>query len=368
MRGAPPVHFVVPVWGESYVRTFLDYCLPAQLSPDNIPSLGKDGGDQYIIYTTPADQAVIEASESCRALQRFMPVTFEHIDLTLFDGEKYQCKSECYRKALQQAIASNAAVIALNADVLFANGFLRSVKNLLTQGKRVIEVPGPRGLRDPIAKALDAEFRGADGISISIEPIELAKLWLKNLHPQLQMHYVEGVEGETFHPSHLYWLVGQEGAIIRGFHLYPIVIYPGNRSVNFSGTIDDDLVANLGVTEQEKYLAQDSRELFCCELSLPETNVGRMAGRGDMRRVVEFYLSYSRNNIDNIKKEILITGVPVLGDIWKVRRKQSAQFTRRVLRLYNAERRRRTLQTLIARARAAIIARVRAAIFRKRAS
>jgi hypothetical protein len=354
MRAAPPVHFVVPVWGESYVRTFLDYCLPAQLSPDNISSLGKEGGDRYIIYTTPADQAVMEASESCRALQRLMPVMFEHIDLTLFDGEKYQCKSECYRRALQQAIISDAAVIALNADVLFANGFLRTVKELLARGKRVIEVPGPRGLRDPIAKALDSRFRGVDGISISIEPIELAKLWLRNLHPQVQMHYVEGVEGETFHPSHLYWLVGQEGAIIRGFHLYPIVIYPGERSINFNGTIDDDLVANLGVTEQEKYLAQDSRELFCCELSLPETNVGRMAGRGDMRRVVEFYLSYSRNNIGNIKKEILITGVPVLGDIWKVRRRQSAQFTRHLLRLYNAEVRRRAMQALWARVRAAI--------------
>ena len=97
----------------------------------------------------------MEASESCCALQRLMPVTFEHIDLTLFDGEKYQCKSECHRKALQQAITSNAAIIALNADVLFANGFLRTVEELLARGKRVIEVPGPRGLRDPIAKALD---------------------------------------------------------------------------------------------------------------------------------------------------------------------------------------------------------------------
>ena len=355
MRVAPPVHFVVPVWGESYVRTFLHYCLPAQLSPDNIPLLSADRGDRYIIYTTPPDRALMEASDSYRALQRIIPVTFEFLDLTLFDGEKYQCKSECYRKALQQAITCNAAVIALNEDVLFANGFVRAILGLLCSGKRVIEVPGPRGLRDPIAKVLDSDFRGTDGISISIEPIELSNLWLKNLHPQLEMHYVEGPEGETFHPSHLYWLVGEEGVIIRGFHLYPIVIYPGDRSINFNGTIDDDLVANLGVTQEEKYLAQDSRELFCCELSLPETNVGRMAGRGDTRRVVEFYLSYSRNNIDNLRKEILITGVPDLGDIWKVRRKQSARFTKHLLRQYNAEVRRRAMRAAFTRVRAAFL-------------
>ncbi len=83
-----------------------------------------------------------------------------------------------------------------------------------------------------------------------------------------------------------------------------------------------------------------------------------MGGRGDMRRVVEFYLSYSRNNIDNIKEEILMTGVPVLGDIWKVRRKQSAQFTRRLLRLYNVEVRRQAMQAWYARVRAALKKRV----------
>src|SRR5258708_1046429 len=118
MSVAPPIHFVVPVWGESYVRTFLHYCLPPQLSPHNIPALSGNGGNRYIIYTTPSDQAVMEASELYRALQRIIPVRFELLDLTLFDGEKYQCKSECYRTALQQAITCNAAVVALNADVL----------------------------------------------------------------------------------------------------------------------------------------------------------------------------------------------------------------------------------------------------------
>jgi len=51
MGAAPLLHFVVPVWGESYVKTFLDYCLPAQLSPENIPFLGKNGNHGYTIYS-----------------------------------------------------------------------------------------------------------------------------------------------------------------------------------------------------------------------------------------------------------------------------------------------------------------------------
>lgn len=56
-----------------------------------------------------------------------------------------------------------------------------------------------------------------------------------DMHPQLSMHFVEGPEGAPFHPSHLYWPVGEEGVVIRGFHLYPIVIDPRDSAVAFSG-------------------------------------------------------------------------------------------------------------------------------------
>jgi hypothetical protein len=217
----------------------------------------------------------------------------------------------------------------------------------------VIEVPGPRALRDPLAVALTA-FRGPDGISISIEPDELSKLWVANLHPQLQMHYVDGPEGGIFHPSHLYWLVGQEGAIIRGFHLYPIVVDPRNTTISFSSTIDDDLVANLRLSKNELFLAQDSRTMFCCEMSPPDHYVGQMARRGDLARYVDFYLSYARTNIRNLTREIIVTGVHDLGPQWHTRRAQSERFTRLLLKQFNRERRRRTLQKIRGRLRAAI--------------
>ncbi len=347
MRDAPPLHFVVPVWGERYVGVFLDYCLPAQLSADNIPALGGAGVNRYVIYTTHADHHRLVAAPAYLALQRMISVSIEYIDSMLTTSgdapamEKYQVKSECYRRALICAATAGAAVIALNADILLANGFVRSVIDLLARGKRVIEVPGPRGLLDPIGRALISRFRGADGVSISIEPTELSALWLANMHPQLEMHHVEGPAGGVFHPSHLYWLVGEQGVIIRGFHLYPIVTEPRDSAIRIGSSIDDDLVANLRLSPDDSFLAQDSRAMFCCEMSPPEHYVGQMAERGDLRRYVEFYLSYAKDNIKNLEKEIIISGTTHLGPEWAVRRKQSALFIKRLLRSYNNERRRR---------------------------
>lgn len=357
MSAAPALHFIVPVWGERYVRLFIDYCLPAQLAPGNIPSLTRQNGHRYRIFTTRADHAHLEASPAFRALKDAISVSVEFIDPVLgatdadASGAKYRIKSDCYRDAICYAAPLGAAVVALNADILLANGFVRSVVDLLARGVRVIEVPGPRGLCEPIGQELVARFRDSTGTAIAIDPVELSALWLRNLHPQLEMHYVEGPEGGVFHPSHLYWLIGQEGVIIRGFHLYPIVVVPGDSAIHISTTIDDDLVANMRLALRERYLAQDSRDMFCCELSPPDHFVGQMAERGDLRRYVEFYLSYGSMNLPNLEKEIIISKSAQLGPEWDIPRRRSASFTKHLVSACRAELRRRALRGFLTRAR-----------------
>jgi hypothetical protein len=353
MGSVPPFHFAVPVWGESHVKTFLECSLPAQLSSANIPALLERQNSLYTIFTTHEDYIYIEASPAYRALQRAIPVSTEFIDLkrSASAGTKYKIKSDCYRRALLRGAESGAAVVALNADIVLANGFVSTVSILLAEGKRVVEVPGPRGLQKPIADVLMSRFRGPDNISISIEPAQLADLWLKNLHPQLEMHFVDGRKGDAFHPSHLYWRVGDEGVIIRGFHLYPIVVYPRESTFTFSGTIDDDLIASANFDREERHVVVDSRRLFCCELSPLDVQVGRIADRGNLRRYIEFYSSFAESNIENLHHAILITGKSELGPEWRKRIDQSEKFVHSIVREYRA--RQRYQKTVWGRAKSA---------------
>lgn len=247
-------------------------------------------------------------------------------------GAKYIVKGNCYRRALREASGRGTAVALLNADVVLADGFVRTTMDLLYDGVRVIEVAGPRGLRDPIGHALRSRYSEASGVSIKINPIELSALWFRRIHPLLAMHFVDGPEGEPFHPSHLYWRVGNDGVIARCFHLYPIVVWPRDTSANFRTTIDDDLVSNLRFSQREVFVADDSRKMFCCELSPPEQYVGHMARRGDFDSYVAFYGSYNKRNIHNLRREIIVSGVRDLDSRWDVRRMESAQFTRRLIR------------------------------------
>jgi hypothetical protein len=328
--------FAVPVWGAGYVRTYLDVCLPTHLSDGNLGALGGAGEHTYTLFTTADDFRVIEAS---RAFERLRGMVRVEVEILSPPGEgvnKYKLKTSCYRHAFEAASGRGAAIFALNADMVLADGFVRRSAELLERGVRLIEVPGPRGVGAAISSALNSNFRSADGVAISVSTRQLADLWLANMHPQLAQHNVEGPEGEPFHPSHLYWLVEGEGVMIRGFHLYPIVVRPPKGEISFNGTIDDDLVANLNLRDHERYLAADSRELFCCELSPAEYEVAAVTTRGNLDAIVDFYCSYSQQNADNVRHEMIITARDKLGPMWAEKHEASRRFVEHLLELYSA--------------------------------
>jgi hypothetical protein len=310
-------HVALPVWGSSYVKTFLDYCLPAQLSRQNLPSVGTDL--LYRIYTTPEDFGTIQVHPAFKALQAIAATEVEYISPR---DAKYDVKSDCYRHAISRAVDERAALCALNADIVLANGFVKATLDLLTAGKRVLQVPAPRALMEGASIQME-RHRQADG-AINLSPTELSRVWLGNIHPLLQMHFVDG-EGENFHPSHLYWRAGVRGVVARCFHLYPIVVVPQQRA-NFTVSIDNDLLGNLGLKPSEVAYASDSRKMFACELSAPNHFVGSISKRGDFERIVGFYLGQSRANIENIRQEFIISGSRWLGWQWIMPRRKSARF------------------------------------------
>lgn len=228
-----PLHFAVPVWGAEYVKAYVEVCLPSQLSDGNLGAIDTVQS-HYTIFTTEEDLQTISSSAAVRRLKTLIPVEFELLPHALGTDNKYNLKTNCYRRALEAACGTGAAVFALNADIVLADGFIRTACTLLNDGVRTIEVPGPRASKQSMSSVLKSAFSRSDGTTISISPLELSALWMKNKHPQLQQHQVEGDAESEIHPSHLYWDVPNEGVIIRGFHLYPIVIQPGRKNASAS--------------------------------------------------------------------------------------------------------------------------------------
>ncbi len=258
------MHFLTPVWGEAYVRLFLDLAIPAQLAPHNLPSLAGDPGAKYIIYTTAADRETICASPIFQRLRAIVSVTFEPVDLTL--KITHDRMSECYRRGIAAADSVGAGVVFLTPDIVFADGSLGALKRLAERGYDAVFVPAIRTLMQGVAATICDRFRVGETIQIS--PRDLMRTALDNLHPLADLSWWD--EGETdLLPANLYWRVGDDGIVARCFHLHPVYVRPQRPNARFFGTVDDDFCSAACPDRSKDYVVCDSDEFLAIELSDP---------------------------------------------------------------------------------------------------
>jgi len=257
-----PLHFVTPVWGVDYTRTFVEVMLPSLLSPGNIPSLGPAENCRFKIYTTPEDARQITMAPSYARLSALMPVQI--MDIGNIETNKYFASSRAYREAAIEARHANAAGVFLGPDVVAADGSIRSVTRLLKNGTAAILVMGVRATKETLVPELLSRY--STGGDLCVSPTQLVEALMRHLHPITRSHLYEG-DSATFHPAGFFWEVGQEGLLMHVFHLHPVVVYGPGISAEFSGTIDDDLLQKSDLPERLVHIVADSDEMLFVEVS-----------------------------------------------------------------------------------------------------
>lgn len=308
----------VPVWGDTYVDTFLNTALPTLLADMNLPYLCHVATVHFTIHTSSEDAEKIKNHSLIRkAQENNWKVIINNITLPIrtdFKNEHdfyqaiYDTKSNVYKDNIdlaKRSAAKHKVVVSLNADIVYSNNFLMESHKILENGKKVIEVVGPRGQAKPIKSILENR-KGDDGC-ISVAAKELLDIWIDNYHPLLDIHFWNG-NSEHFNCSHLMWpLASGKGWLARCFFLYPIILVLPETKIEFSGTIDQDLVVNCGYTFDDAAVISQSDVLFCCELSEDDKFVGAFAHRHDYADIANVYKNFgSSYNFSLLQKNIIL--------------------------------------------------------------
>ncbi len=277
------LYFIVPVWGESFCRLFLDVSLPSHLSPNNIPGLSGLDACHYHIVTLRDDKALIEKSPAYRKLCEIMPVT-----ISVYEGPMdviHDAMTECYRIGIRLADDRNVPAVMLNPDLIWADGSLTRLEQICAAGHRVVQTTGLRLLKDTFAPQVMSRYLSPDGASLQITSRQLAGLAMKHLHPIVRNHLWEEGEGELM-PANLYWRVGDDGILARCFHLHPLLVYPERKHVYFSGTVDDDFVQTACPKGGNEYVVEDSDDILACEISAWEHSIHTTYHKGKIDDIV----------------------------------------------------------------------------------
>ena len=305
-------HLVMQVWGPAYCRMLTETCLPALLAPGNIPALVAEWPAKFIIFTRDQDIRRITDSPSYARLAAILPVEFKTIDEEL-RVNKYAALTMIHHRVLGTAWYEQAAVVWLVPDAIWSDGSLRTVSRAAAAGKRAVMQPALRVVKDDAMPAVKEMLNtpGFDGFA----PRDLVRLALDHMHPYYRACYWNEPLFNT-NPALVFWPVGNEGVVARGFHLHPLMLFPSRPVRAFNSTFDDDLPLLACPDIQSIHVVSDSDEAFHIDLTEDDwcEVIPRRAGYGSVFRLLRFAMSAANlHHREFAKRSIRIHAVECSG-------------------------------------------------------
>ena len=265
-------HVVALVWGNEYIDPFLELSLPSLLAPGNIPSLGAVAPVVFKFFTQAADVPRLTADPTVEALRKVAEVRFETVD-NLIKSDKYAVMRTCHREALQDAYLVRAAVVFVVPDAVQSDGSFATVAKVVQAGKRVVMVPSLRVVKESAAAQLRRRYMPTPGEPVVASARELVRLGMSHMHPDCRTRFWDRKDF-TPNPVTVQWKVNNDGFILRGFHLHPLLSFPTHPSVHALSTLDDDLLLLACPDYNLFHVVEDSDDGFFVDLSpLPQESL-----------------------------------------------------------------------------------------------
>jgi len=261
----PPIHIVIAVWGRSYTDLFLEVGLPSLLSEGNLCALRKADGHAIHLITMAQDLETIEQSPVWRKALEVIDIKQTILPKSADLSNPHELMSSCHRTAIEVAGQQDAALLFFNPDIVLADGAMKTLVGILEQGKRAVQVLGPRASKEAVVPLLLRKWSSDDGKCLTITPRELMALAIEHMHPITRMHLYEA-EDEDILPQNLFWKVNG-GLLGRCFHIHPILVYPRVRNARFATTVDDNFLRAACPNSEDEYVITNSDEFALCELS-----------------------------------------------------------------------------------------------------
>lgn len=319
-------YFIIVLWGKRFRDYFLDLCLPALLSPGNLPALATAQRSKFLIWTRPDDWAVMRDSPIFRLLEQYVDPVFNEI--APCPPGVFACvhMGAGHRRGLEMAYQAKAYPFVLQPDSIFSDGTIRRLQELAREGVQLALVPALRFAEEPFFENLEKvgiSPRGRSGVAepIKLSGRQLAHVALNSLHSET-MTYEWDAPYFFSSPSAVWWRVpDQDGIIVHSFSWAPLLFdftaVPMHDTSTFDGwTIDGDYVhRNLGDIEKI-HLVVDSDEIFIASWApsadkpYPLTPQPALQRRlmGDLIKKARFRNWFYSGHLDHFKREIFFHG------------------------------------------------------------
>ena len=256
-------HLVTQVWGEAFCDALTSICIPALLSPGNIPALAADWPCRFIVYTREEDIERITGTSAFERLRSHVPVEFRTVDAEL-QVDKYSAMSRIHYRVLGAAAFDHAAIVWLVPDAVWSDGSLRTVSRAAAAGKRAVMQPAIRVVKETALPAL--RVLAQDPAKTCFTAGQLVSIAMQHMHEYYRACFWDAPSFNR-NPALTFWRVGDEGAVARGFHLHPLMLFPTRLAGSSFVTFDDELPLTACPNYDDFHIIQNSDDGFHIDLT-----------------------------------------------------------------------------------------------------
>ncbi|NQV55748.1 MAG: hypothetical protein HQ503_07815 [Rhodospirillales bacterium] len=266
-------HIFLLVYGAPFARRYLDFSLPYQLCPGNLPALANLADVTYHIYTDREAAPIL--AEGCENLAPFCDhqihvmedieirgaSPLEHAAGIPDPGYRYELQRECIRH-LYSLIGdqAEASIIMLDPNILISDGAFKALDTYRRDGYDAVAVTVLRLSEDLAGDA----FRPGS-TQLEAAPRHMMGIALNSLHHMTKAFFVDS-DVPTPYPSQIAWPVGDDGFLIRAFLPHPLMVPVSPNIARSQSTMDYDM-ALRSATDERICMVADSDEILACKVS-----------------------------------------------------------------------------------------------------
>lgn len=320
-------HAITHVWGRPYLDLFLDVCIPNQLAPGNVPALPP--GSRYRILTRSLHVSELDAHPTINALRDRIPVDLvvvEALERGTEAAGSYDLMNACHKRAIDDALDADAAIIMLGADLVLSNNALAAVVRRHREGYRMVAVTGLRLSKESFLRDLQQSPVPLNAMCSR----ELVRLGLRHLHRYTKsMFATEALFCRK--PVAVYWPIGDEGLIARCLSLHPLMIDPMRAVTLTEGTNDGPYMAQACPDLARVHVVTDSDELQMFELSSMKNDARRGAG-AMVWRVAAMAAMCDAQQLAIWQRSDICLHASDMNDRWQAAAAEAQEFADRVVR------------------------------------
>lgn len=225
------------VYGDLYLKIFLDHHLKSVLDPTNLPAMVKDLDIIYRIYTDADTQGKIVKSQVFKELNKTVTTEIEVFNWNRSDqgrfSMRYSVLLEVFHDSVRNALERKFDyATAWVADLIVAKEFFSKVFEKMREGHGAVMVLPMRAMFETMAAEL-SQINGA------WNAMDLFKLGYRHLHTLFRNNEWTSPRFTQL-PFYLLWST-RTGMMARTFSWTPIVFEPKPEMLEGRGMIDGDV-------------------------------------------------------------------------------------------------------------------------------